>query len=84
MSELMRRTAAGARLALPSKTIYYARDEGLDEERRRAAERQVRDWTDAGELPFPDMSEEQRQALAGTLHYPPEGSVDYKAATEKD
>ncbi|GMQ96182.1 MAG: hypothetical protein BMS9Abin14_699 [Gammaproteobacteria bacterium] len=76
--------AAGTRLALASKTIYYARDQGLDEERRRAAEQQVREWTEAGELPFPDMSEEQRQALAGSLHYPPEGSVEHKAASEKD
>ena len=76
--------AAGTSLAFPSKTIYYARDEGLDEERRRAAEQQVREWTEAGELPFPDMSEEQREALAGTLHFPPEGSVAHKAESEKD
>jgi len=76
--------AAGVRLALPSKTVYYARDAGLDEDRRRAAERRVREWTEAGELPFPDMSERQRQALAGTLHYPPEGSVGYKSVPEKD
>ena len=76
--------AAGTRLALPSKTTYFARDDGLDEQRRRAAERQVREWTEAGELPFPDMSEEQREALAGTLHFPPEGSVDYKVRPDKD
>ena len=76
--------ASGARLALPSKTTYVARDVGLDPERRRAAEQQVREWTEAGELPFPDMSEEQREALAGTLHFPPEGSVAHKPASEKD
>ena len=76
--------ASGTRLALPSKTTYVARDVGLDEERRRAAEQQVREWTEAGELPFPDMSEEQREALAGTLHFPPEGSVAHKLASEKD
>ena len=76
--------ASGTRLALPSKTIYFARDDGLDEERRRAAEQQVREWTEAGELPFPDMSEEQREALAGTLHFPPEGSVAHKTESEKD
>ncbi len=76
--------AAGTSLAFPSKTIYYARDEGLHENRGRAAEQQVREWTEAGELPFPDMSEEQRDALAGTLHFPPEGSVEHKAESEKD
>ena len=76
--------AVGTSLALASKTIYYARDDGLDEERGRAAEQQVREWTEAGELPFPDMSEEQRDALAGTLHFPPEGSVEHEAESEKD
>ena len=76
--------ASGTRLALPSKTTYLARDDGLDEERRRAAEQQVREWTEAGELPFPDMSQKQRGALAGTLHFPPEGSVAHKLESEKD
>jgi MscS family membrane protein len=75
---------AGTRLALPSKTMYYARDVGLDEERKRAAEEQVNDWTEAGELPFPDMSEEQREALTGTLAFPPEGSVQHNVAEKKD
>jgi MscS family membrane protein len=76
--------AAGTRLAIPSKTVYFARDDGIDEEGRRAAEQQVRGWTEAGELPFPDMSEEQQEALEGTVHFPPEGSVGHKAETEKD
>ena len=76
--------ASGTRLALPSKTTYFTRDDGLDAERRHAAEQQVREWTEAGELPFPDMSEEQRDALAGTLNFPPEGSVEHKLASEKD
>ena len=74
---------SGTRLALPSNTTYFTKDAGLDEERRRAAEQQVGDWVAAGELPFPDMSEEQRTALAGTLQFPPEGSVAYKAEPDK-
>jgi MscS family membrane protein len=75
---------SGTRLALPSTTTYFARDGGIDEERRDAAEQQIREWIEAGELPFPDMSEAQRAALAGSLSFPPEGSVDYKAKPEKD
>ncbi len=75
---------SGTRLALPSTTTYFARDGGIDEARRDAAEQQVREWIEAGELPFPDMSEAQRAALAGTLSFPPEGSVDYKAKPGKD
>jgi MscS family membrane protein len=75
---------AGTRLALPSTTTYFTRDSGISEQARRAAEQEVREWIAAGELPFPDMSEEQRAALAGTLDYPPIGSVAYKAAPDKD
>ncbi len=73
---------SGTRLALPSKTVYYTRDAAFDEERRRAAEQQVRDWIASGELPFPDMTQEQIEALAGTLEFPPEGSVLRKAEAE--
>lgn len=72
--------ASGTRFALPSQTTYFARDEGLDEDKKRAAEEQVHEWTEKGELPFPDMTEEQREALKGTLDFPPMGSIEYKAA----
>jgi len=75
---------SGTRLALPSTTTYFARDAGVNKEARLAAEQEVREWIAAGELPFPDMSEEQRQALEGTVHYPPEGSVAFKTAPEKN
>ena len=80
----MKTETAGTRLALPSQTMYVTRDDGLDEGRKRAAEQQVAEWTEAGELPFPDMSQAQREALAGTLDYPPTGSVERAAAEEKD
>jgi MscS family membrane protein len=76
--------ACGTRVALPSKTVYFTRDDGLDEERREAAEQSVRQWSEAGELPFPDMSDEQRERLAGTLQFPPEGSVEHEAETKQD
>ncbi len=80
--------SSGTRLALPSQTTYFARDDGLDDEKKRAAEEQVHEWRDRGELPFPDMTEEQREALSGTLDFPPTGSIEYKALaqseTEKD
>lgn len=76
--------ASGTRLALPSKTVYFARDAGLDGERRKASEQQVRQWVASGTLPFPNMSEEQRDALAGTLHFPPQGSVEFEVKADKD
>ena len=76
--------ASGTRLALPSQTTYFARDDGVDDEKKKAAEAQVQEWTEKGELPFPDMTEEQREALAGTLAFPPVGSIEYKAAEESE
>ena len=37
-----------------------------------------------GELPFPDMSEEQREALSGTLDFPPTGSIEYKSLEQSE
>jgi MscS family membrane protein len=76
--------SSGTRLALPSQTTYFARDDGLDDEKKRAAEEQVHEWTEKGELPFPDMTKAQREALTGTLAFPPTGSIEYKASKASD
>lgn len=65
---------AGTGFAFPSRTVYHTRDEGLDAERREAAEAQVRAWCAAQELPFPNFSAEYRKKVRNTLDYPPEGS----------
>ena len=44
--------ASGTRLALPSQTTYFARDDGVDAEKKRAAEEQVHEWTDIGDVRF--------------------------------
>jgi MscS family membrane protein len=67
---------AGTGFAFPSRTLYHTRDGGLDEEKQQSAEKQVREWSAAYELPFPEFSDEQRKAFANTLDYPPEGSPD--------
>lgn len=74
--------SAGTRLALPSKTSYFTRDEGLDQDKKLAAEAQVDAWRDEGELPFPDMSDAQRESLKATLSFPPQGSVQAKSDTD--
>ena len=67
---------AGTGFAFPSRTMYYARDGGLDDERQQAAEKQVREWASAQTLPFPDFTEDYRKGITDTLDYPPEGSPD--------
>jgi len=65
---------AGTGFAFPSRTLYLARDGGLDDERGQAAEKQVREWASAQTLPFPDFSEDYRNQITDSLDYPPEGS----------
>jgi MscS family membrane protein len=65
---------AGTGFALPSRTLYRSRAIGLDEARREAAERRVREWTAGHELHFREFSEIHRKEISGALDYPPEGS----------
>ena len=65
---------AGTGFALPSRTVYHTRDEGLDRERQEAAERQMREWAAAHALPFPEFDPEHRKQIINTLDYPPAGS----------
>ena len=65
---------AGTGFAFPSRTLYIARDGGLDGERQQAAERQVRESAAAQTLPFPDVAEDYRKSITDTLDYPPAGS----------
>jgi len=65
---------AGTGFAFPSSTLYLGRDGGLDAEKQKAAEKQVRQWGSAQTLPFPDFTEDYRRKITDTLDYPPEGS----------
>jgi MscS family membrane protein len=65
---------AGTSFAFPSQTVYHTRDPGLDPERQKAAEKQVREWIAGHVLPFPDFDSTYRQEILDTLDYPPKGS----------
>lgn len=65
---------AGTGFAFPSRTIYHARDDGLDTERQNEAEAKVRSWCAAQELPFPTFTADYRKKTRNTIDYPPEGS----------
>jgi MscS family membrane protein len=67
---------AGTGFAFPSRTVYHARDDGLDAERQQLAEAQVRAWCSAQELPFPNFTDDYRKKIRDTLDYPPEGSPE--------
>jgi len=67
--------ASGTSFAFPSRTLYLGRDGGLDQELSAAAKERVAGWRRSGSLPFPDPATGRTDALAGTLDYPPRGSV---------
>jgi MscS family membrane protein len=66
---------SGTGFAFPSQTTYLARDSGLDETKRRAAEAQVQTWREQRSLYLPDFPSETVTALDGTLDYPARGAA---------
>ncbi|WP_337995477.1 mechanosensitive ion channel family protein [Oleispirillum naphthae] len=79
--------ASGASFAFPSQTVYMAKDEEPDTEKRRAVEEKVKAWREAGEMQLPSFTPERIDALRGSIPYPPEGSVrggSAAAAAEED
>jgi MscS family membrane protein len=69
---------AGSGFAFPSQTTYLARDTAPDPDLVRAAEALVESWRQAGELPFPDLSDSAQEQVGDLLDYPPLGSPGNK------
>jgi len=69
-------TDAGSAFAFPSRTLYMARDDGLDADRGEVAKGTVKRWRSAGRLPFPRLPRDEIERLEGTLDYPPYGSPE--------
>lgn len=65
---------SGTSVAVPARTLYVSRDDGLDPGKVDAAEREVASWRSAGELPFPVIPEPLATQITDSLDYPPKGS----------
>lgn len=65
---------SGTGFAFPSQTLYLGRDQGLDLEKTAAAEKQVEQWRNQHELPFPDFTPAEKASFRGSIPYPPPGS----------
>ena len=60
--------AIGHRLCLPSRRpVYFSRDHGLDKEKAAAAEKQVQQWRDQHQLPFPDFAPADKSSFRGSI-----------------
>jgi hypothetical protein len=66
--------AAGSSLALPSQMTYVEKRHGLDSDRARAAEAQVKEWRERRELWLPRFPREKITEIDSTLEYPAGGS----------
>ena len=77
MKEIVRE--AGCSFALPSQTLYMAKDPAPDSDLVEQASKEVDAWRKHNQFPFPDMPAEQIEALKGTLEFPPAGSPDHRA-----
>ena len=66
---------SGTYFAYPSQTLYVGEDPGRDTQRTQSAERAVEAMRTAAELPLPDFSPEQIDAVDDSLEFPTVGSV---------
>jgi len=67
---------SGSDFAFPSQTLYMTRDSGLDPAKVAAAEKQVQQWRDERQLPFPDFAPTDKAAFRGSIVYPePESAL---------
>jgi MscS family membrane protein len=66
---------SGSGFAFPSQTNYVAPDGGLDTDKTRLAEDEVRALREKRELPLPDYPEATRTEITDTLDYPEKGSA---------
>jgi MscS family membrane protein len=71
--EIVRQSGTG--FAFPSQTLYLGRDHGLDPEKTAAAEKEVEQWRDQRQLPFPDFSPTEKASFRGSIVYPPPDSA---------
>jgi MscS family membrane protein len=68
--------SAGTGLALPSRTLYFTGDPGLDARKTSVTEEKVKQWREHHELPFPDFDPKEIPTLRDQIVYPaPESAV---------
>jgi MscS family membrane protein len=67
---------SGGSLAMPSQTLYIARDSGLTKEKAENAAKKIAELRDGKKLPFPDFHKEDISSFKGSIDYPaPESAV---------
>lgn len=71
--------SSGSGFGFPSQTLYLGRDSGLDKDKTESVHREVQQWRESGNLPFPDFEAKDISELSNSLPYPqPESAVRWQ------
>lgn len=62
--------SSGTDFAFPSQTLYMERGSGIDEQKTKTAEENVKKWQNEGKTYLPDMEEEEIKKIQNTIKYP--------------
>jgi len=66
---------SGTRLAFPSQTLYFAKDDGISDEKSKIISEKVKTWKENEDLQVPRFSQEKIAEIEDSIVYPPEGAA---------
>jgi MscS family membrane protein len=66
---------SGGSLALPSQTLYIARDSGMTKEKAENAAKKIAQLREEKKLPFPDYHQDEISSFKGSVDYPAQESA---------
>lgn len=67
---------SGSGFAFPSQTLYFSKDKGLSQDKRKEAEAKVKAWMENGELQIPEFDQDTIDQIKNSLEYPPNSNKD--------
>ena len=66
---------SGTGFAFPSQTLYFAKDDGISEEKSKDVSDKVKEWNERGEMQLPKFHPDKIKELNDSIVYPPKGSA---------
>lgn len=66
---------SGTGFAFPSQTLYFAKDDGISEEKSKTVSDKVKEWNEKGEMQLPKFHPDKIEEIKDSIVYPPKGSA---------
>ena len=66
---------SGTGFAFPSQTVYFAKDEGVSEEKTKIVADKVKAWKENNDLQVPKFHQDKIDEIEDSIVYPPEGAA---------